>query len=231
MNSFNANGLKRGQGQRNPIWQYNQAWDYAQTNDKEIWEKEPEPERLIEADTLTKKSPEQGFYLLMNLAESGSTWAMYLTGFNYSRGRGVSRDIALAERWYRLSFEAGCNRAMLDLGHLVARQGDLEEAEAVAERGAVNDWAPALFWLAYYRLTRSASRQTFLEVRPLLERAATQGSPGAIWTLARYMITGRLGLREIPHGVKLLLELVARMNAERSPQHRRTHRPWAVSGS
>ena len=188
------------------VAEIDQAWEYTQTNDKLIWGKESQIELLIEADELMKLDPEAGFNLHLQLAEAGSVWAMCVVGARYYKGRGVSHDLSSAEYWYRRSIQSGCTRAILDLHHLLYKKGDLAGAEAVMEPGLTDDWGPSLYWVAMYRLRRSRTRHTLRVVRPLLEQAAKQGSLSAKIILGGYMARGWLGFREVPRGLKLVLQ-------------------------
>ena len=196
-------GAKSWETNHKALWKFYRAWDYAQANDSVIWEDDTDIEGLIEAETLSKRDQNAGFRQFLALAEAGSVWAMDKVGHCYHSGRGVAADAALAEHWYRLSFDAGCTRALLDLGAVLASRGDFAGAEAVYGRGAADDWPPALFWLAVYQMKQSDSRATLDRARPLLERAMAKGSPAAQWVLGWLLLRGRFGLRDIPRGFKL----------------------------
>ena len=127
---------------------------------------------------------------------------MNTTAHCYYKGNGVAADAERAEYWYRRASEAGYTRATLDLRALLDGRGDQSGAEAVFTHGVDRDWPPASFWLAQYRIERSDTRRTLREVRPLLERAATQGSSVAQWTLARRRARGRFWRIRNPSGAE-----------------------------
>jgi len=124
-------------------------------------------------------------------------------GYLFYKGIGVARDAERAEYWYRRGYEAGSTRAMLDLGKVLAARGDIIGAEEVFSRGAADNWGPALFWLAWYRMKRRLGRGRD-QTLALLERAATKGSPAAKWILARSLSRGRFGIGGVPRGLKLM---------------------------
>ena len=186
------------------LWEHFSAWDYAQTNDRAVWENDPHTDDLAEAAALINDDPNAGFKRFLALAEAGSIWAMAWVGYCFYLGHGVARDAGRAEHWYRRSCEAGCTRAILDLGRVLARRGDFAGAADVFSQGVADDWAPALFWAAQYRLKRPTTRKSREEARALLERAVAKGSPAAQFVLELSLARGRFGVREIPRGLRLL---------------------------
>jgi len=190
---------------RRGLWARFAAWDYAQTNDQQISEDEPQFQALIAAGARLEVDSPARVAQILALAEAGSVWAMARAGAVFHRGSGVPCDLERAEHWYRRACEAGSLRALLDLGRLLAGRGDEAGAELVFRRGAADDWPPALFWLAWFQIKRAASAQQRRRSLPLLERAAAKGSPAAAWLLAWGQAGGRFGLRAIPRGLRMIL--------------------------
>jgi TPR repeat protein len=182
------------------IWKVIHKWDYAQANDDLILGDEPQAERMNKALALYESDQEAGFQECLALAEEGSVWCMGKVAWSYFRGQGVSADISRAEEWYRRGFEGGSTRFLLDYAALLLKRDGFDAAESAFRSAAADGWPPALFWLAWCRIKRSNTRQALVQVRPLLERAAAHGSPGAQWFLAHNMAHGRFGLREVPRG-------------------------------
>jgi TPR repeat protein len=201
-------------------------WNFLNSNDRIIWEREPKKDRLEEAFALREKNPEAGFALLLELAEEGSTWAMIHVGWAYSNGLGVTVDTSKAEVWYRRAFECGSQSALLNYLHYLWPRGEVELREDALNRGVAINWAPAIYWLAVSRIQRSQSRRTLQEARPLLERAAELGSPQARQLLASEMSLGRYGLREVPRGIRMMWEFTI---AEINDWDAET-REWKVAG-
>ncbi|MBC6981506.1 tetratricopeptide repeat protein [Caulobacter sp. 17J80-11] len=189
---------------RDDTWNYVRAWDYTQTNSDDLWSLDPASDGIGEALDLEAEDPARAFTLLLDLAEQGSVWSMSRVGWCYRAGRGVAQDATRAEEWSRRAYEGGSTRALLDYAQMLEQRGQTEAQEAVYASGAEMDWAPASWRLALMRLRRARTRQDWLEVRALLERAAEQGSPAARWLLFKHMARGRFGLREIGRGWRML---------------------------
>jgi TPR repeat protein len=211
---FDTIGVGRWEDNRSDIWKENRRWEYAQTEDMTLWNKEECKAQLIELRTLLEENPEEAFRRYIELAESGSAWAMCMVASCYVNRAGTAPDYEKALHWYRRSSILGNRHATLDLRRLLERLGDLEQADAALAEGVTENWAPALFWHAWYGLRRSDNPQPLVWARPFLERAADQGSPAAQWILAREMAHGRLGYANIPRGWKLLLGFAGRMKPQ-----------------
>lgn len=184
------------------MWEYFEAWDEAQTDDQALFDSDPHKDELNEI-----ADPEAAFQRVLSLAEQGSVAAMIGVGTGYLYGRLVKADSGLGEDWYRRAAERGSRYAQLHLGKALGRRGDFDACEAVFAIGVKQNWAPAQFWLAWYRLRRSRTRATYREVQPLLEQAAAQGSPTAKWVLGKHLCKGDFGIRHIPRGVRMMLAL------------------------
>jgi TPR repeat protein len=179
-------------------------WEYAQANDAEIWDSDPNKDELVRAQELAKAGDQGGAFRIWHaLAERGSVWSMLEVARCYRRGVSVPSDATRAEDWCRRAFEAGSQRALLWYGGMLVSRGDIDRGEAIFRVGASQDWAPAIYWLAWCQLQRSNERSTYLSVRPLLERAAAAGNPRARQALAWWMARGRFGLSVIPAGLRL----------------------------
>jgi len=184
-------------------WDYVQANDWAGRNDWIGPEGEAVAEDVKEAIALRASDPEKSLQALLAFAERGSVWSMIQVAHSYKVGWGTPVDPLREEDWYRRAFEAGSERALLDYGAILFSRGALDLAEAVYEAGAGKGWAPAMCHLARLRLKRPASREGHLAIYSLLESAREQGSPAALWFLARYMARGYFGVHNIPKGVAL----------------------------
>ena len=183
------------------------AWDYQHTNDAAIWDAELDKEALREAIDLAATSPEHAFEIWLALAGRGSVWSMVEVGRCFRQGIGVSPDVERSEDWYRRAAGRGSQRAMLRYSGLLRAREDYAACEAISRIDAEKHWAPAMFWLAWYRLKQSRTRDTYQGARPLLEEAASQGHPAAKWLLAKSMAHGRFGLRDILRGQKLIWDI------------------------
>jgi TPR repeat protein len=179
---------------------YCYEWDYAQIRRPVSFEDEADRNEEAEACRQFKDDNRTGFPQLLALADRGSVASMEWVAWCCANGIGVARDPIETEIWRRRAFLCGSDFGLLAYGAMLARRGDYRGAEAVYRVGTERDWAPALEYLAYCRLRQSFSWKTLREVRPYLERAAEQGSPGAKRRLARLMSFGLYGLRDMPRG-------------------------------
>jgi TPR repeat protein len=189
------------------------SWDFKQADDTALFERDPERDRIKEAFLVMEADPEAGFLRLLELAEHGSVWSMNHVASSYYRGSGVARDPAEAEDWFRRAFEGGSEYAQLRYGKILGQRGDFDRCEEVFGVGVAEEWAPALYWSARYRLHRSKTRETLRQIRPLLERASAKGSVPAYLMLASATLWGGFGLREIPCGVRLVWKGVSKVEA------------------
>jgi len=186
------------------FWARTHVWQSSQANDWAIWERDPLKEQMKEAITAFNVDANAGFRRVLALAEQGSVWNMLQVANFYLHGVGIRRDPDVAEEWWRRAFEGGSERAQLYYGKSLWMRGDYAKCEEVFSVGAAKDWAPALYWLARCRLRRCDNPETLREVRPMLELASEKGSLAARYLLARRMLRGRFGLREIPRGWRLM---------------------------
>ena len=186
------------------VWETSHAWDTEQSNKWEILKREADRDALTRAFDLYASDPQAAFGVWLDLAERGSVWSMFDVASRYVGGRGVAADAGEAEKWFRRGVEAGDQRAMLACARMAVERGDYAAAEAVLQGGVDQNWAPAMFWLAWYRHKQSDSRETYRSIRPLLEAAALQGHPAARMMLGRFMAKGKFGILRIPAGWKHL---------------------------
>jgi len=180
-------------------------WEYQRVDSQASWKVEEHSEPLRAAMNLRKTDPARAFASLLALAEAGSVIAMNIVGECYRWSLlGVTEDRPRAEHWFEKAFAGGSQRALLNYGRLLFWRGDPGAAEAVFRVGAVDDWAPAHYWLARTLLGQPTSARTRTEARLLLQRAAAQGHPAARRLLGREMAWGRFGLKWVPTGFTLL---------------------------
>ena len=189
------------------MWTRSLAWDDAHTNSEQIWDAEADQPRICEAIKLAANAPERAFDTWLRLAEKGSVWSMEETARRHAYGDGVPADAAVAEHWYQQASAAGSQYALLRWAAFVRSRKDYAACEAIVQEMAGEDWAPATFWLAWSRIKQTPSRRTYLAAKPLFERAAEQGHPGAQWWLAEGMAKGRFGIRYVLQGHKLFKPL------------------------
>jgi hypothetical protein len=96
--------------------------------------------------------------------------------------------------------------ATIYYARILAELGYFDDCESTLENGVASNFTPSFFWLAWFRYQRSRTGETRREVRSLLEYAAGKGHPEAKLLLARWLVLGKLGLGEIPRGVRLVVQ-------------------------
>jgi hypothetical protein len=179
----------------------NDRWAYSMANDAAVWDREVYQDRVAEASALLKEDPNEAFLRLRALAYEGSAWSMLILGWCFWTGTGALQNADEAEHWYSNSFDAGCQRALIDCGKVRSPHGYIQSLERLYATGAVSGWAPASLLLAKVRLKPfPASTSAVEEIRSLLLYAAGYGSPEAQWLLARLSSHGRFGLRYVLTG-------------------------------
>ncbi len=180
------------------------TWEYAQTNDWNLLETDPQKEEVKASVRLLDHTPEDGFAQLLQLANSGSVFCMNFVAWCYWSGTGMSRDLDQAMAWWRRAYENGSDRGLLEYGACLAGNGRADEAERIYEAGWERGFAPAVYRLIRMRLTPSLPLPARLEWQPSLEWAADEGHPAARYMLGKYLFRGWFGIGGIPRGAKLV---------------------------
>jgi uncharacterized protein len=86
---------------------------------------------------------------LMELAESGDLNAQRELGVRFRDGRGVSKSLAEAEKWFRKAAETNDAWSQYCLGHLAHKGKDVVEAESWWRKAAVSGEPTAQYALAF----------------------------------------------------------------------------------
>ncbi len=186
------------------FWEISRRWESNHSNDWELWDSDSEEahngNNLARAVYAHDKA--MAFATYKSLADNGSVWAMRQAGKVLEHGLGVERNLELAEKYYYKALLAGSWMATLDLAALLFENKVNDKWRGILENGVESDFVPACFWLGYY-LSKGAGRKRMItEVKPLMERAAVSGHPGARKMLARWKLLGRFGLGEIANGFR-----------------------------
>lgn len=147
-------------------------------------------------------------------ADAGVVWAMEQLGWHYETGTVVAADLGQAAACYHRAICAGSWMATIAYARVLAAQGRFDDAEAVLEDGVRSDFVPAYFWLAWLRQSRSPRRETYRQIRPLLDHAAGHGHPKAKLMRARWMMAGKFGIGEMLGGLRLMIDIVGQLGAK-----------------
>lgn len=79
--------------------------------------------KTSDGQTVLRRSPRRAVALLTQAASAGSRPAMFRLACCYHDGEGVSRDHALAARWYRRAYRMGDSTAAWNLAILYRQSG------------------------------------------------------------------------------------------------------------
>jgi TPR repeat protein len=130
---------------------------------------------------------------LKQRAESGDPAAQWQLGSLYDTGRGVPRDGAETEKWYRRAAESGYAKAQNSLGS--GYQADHRYSEALVwyQKAAHQGEPLALNNLAYLYDLGLGVKQDRQHAFDLYMKAADQGNPQAMFNIAVVYGAGQRG--------------------------------------
>lgn len=186
------------------VWDHSYNWEGWAGGEVDFWWEQSDAEQLMVVAKLSETDPVAAFQGYRALAEKGCVHAMIWLGNSYRYGLGTEPNFEKAYDSYSVAMAEGSWIATRDIAGLLFNNGNFAECEEILEEGIECDFIPAYFWLAWYRIQRSDTQDTFNTARPLLEHAAAAGHPHAEKYLAVLMVTGKFGIRKIPRGLKLL---------------------------
>jgi TPR repeat protein len=89
----------------------------------------------------------RAFNLNQKAAKLGLADAILNMGWFYAGGRGVARDLSLAQKWYRRSARHGDPRAMFSLGQIAYDSGDYSGARRWFRRAGDHGHMRSFYWL------------------------------------------------------------------------------------
>lgn len=183
------------------------AWERSAANESQLWsEKSDENWELIQRAAQMGHSETAAFELHLEAANAGSVMCQQMVGWHYWTGNGVAADKYLALQYYHAAICGGSWIATLHYARLLYDIGRYDDCERVLTDGVDCGFVPSFFWLALFRHKPHGTRAVREEDRLLVEHAAKAGHPGAKDLLTRWMVTGRLRLRDIPRGFLMVLQ-------------------------
>lgn len=177
---------------------------YSQTNERDLFLRDPHREALQEAERQWRSDPETGLPRLLALAELGSIRGMTFLGWAHHTGTGVIVDHVKAEHWYWHAILGGPQHSQLCLGWIYTQRLEYSQCEKVYRISVTENWSPAMFYLARIMLRQTLTKARLNEARILLEHASALEDLGAEAMLAGYSARGRFGLRYVPSGFRQL---------------------------
>jgi hypothetical protein len=128
----------------------------------------------------------RAFALNAKAAELRYPDAVLAMGWFYVGGRGVLRDIPLAQHWYRRSARDGESKAMFSLGQIAYDARGYSEARRWFERASNHGHARSLYWLGKLAWRGHGVRRDHAAAFALFNRAARADDPEAVRVL-RYL--------------------------------------------
>jgi uncharacterized protein len=153
------------------------------------WAQAPAP---AEAPT-TQATPLEA---LAARAESGDRKAQFWLGYSYQAGRGVSRDLEAAEKWYRRAAEGGLGEAQNSLAGILQDRRDFVDALSWFEKASRNGHAPATYSIGNLHDRGRGVPEDKSKAFEFYLRAADLGWAEAMWTIKRRYDSDELGPRD-----------------------------------
>jgi TPR repeat protein len=139
-------------------------------------------------DCLPEKGARPGddaraFSLNAQAAALGHYDAILAAGWFYLQGRGVSRDLKLAEYWYRRAARRGEPRAMFSLGYITYEAQAYATARRWFERAGGAGHIRSLYWLGKLAWRGHGVQKDHEAAFDFFHRAARAHDPEAIRVL------------------------------------------------
>ncbi len=161
------------------------------------------------ARSYRRKDFEKAFELYMNLAEKGDVRIQSITGFMYLRGRGVSKDLQQARKWFEVAATKGDSEAEYYLGRLSVISCDYVAAAQWFDKAAQGGFSPAMYRLAILYIVGKGVDKNMALAIDLLENAAERRNVWAKFRLARLLLAGHAGPKGLVRGIGMLARLPA----------------------
>lgn len=148
---------------------------------------------------------DDAFRAALQRAQQGSHVAQVQVGWMAQTGTGTSMNLQEAERWYRKGSEHPSGSAEFYLGTLFRAKQEPRSALEAFEASARKGYAPASYQLGRMYLFGDGVTPDESRAYQYFEEAAQRGHLFARRNLARRMMSGAVGLRHIPAGVRSML--------------------------
>jgi len=133
----------------------------------------------------------RAFALNEQAAALGYPDAILAMGWFYLNGRGVERDIPVAQHWYRRSARSGDARAMFSLGQISYDGSAYSDARRWFERATKHGHIRSYYWLGKLAWRGHGVPHDRSAAFALFHRAARDHDPEAIRALRYLSRSGR----------------------------------------
>jgi len=158
-----------------------------------------------------KQNPEQGFSLMLLLAQEGSLLASLEVGRAYMLGVGATKNFAAAEIWFRRVAVTPSIRGHYFLGRLLTQLGRFEEGREALKFAAARGFAPALHELGkIYFLGRGVEKDLDKSVQ-YLRQSSERGNLFAKRLLGRILILRAQDLKSMLIGFMVIIHGLAQL--------------------
>jgi len=194
---------------RSRVWEQSRKQERYAASKLKAQAREPDTVRAMEIFKVLQTDPASGHTLLVELADQGSPWAMEELAISHESGRYVKLDLNKSLRWYHKAVKASSFTAVISFARVLDKLGHHDRCDKFLSNNLDIGFPAIHFWLAWYRIKRSKSKNIYKEVKPLLEYASKNGHIGAQVVFANSMARGRFGILDIPKGLKMLAKLHA----------------------
>jgi TPR repeat protein len=151
----------------------------------------------------------------------GDPRAAYRLGTMYATGKGVSIDLAVATRWYKLAAEAGLPAGQFALGLTwwnarywtgLALEGNTTEAVRLFNLAAARGYTPAYYYLGLASNFGTGAERDYVAAAGWYDKAAATGDVEAMFRRAEMVEAGQ-GADADPLKAIELLEAAARLGS------------------
>ncbi|MEM6857697.1 MAG: hypothetical protein AAF559_07480 [Pseudomonadota bacterium] len=189
-------------------------WDYANSNEADIWERETEAtiKLLDETDDLFDVDPAAAFEKLERAYQEGSTQAAHRLGWHLFSGKYVQEDHSRSLEYYRAAWAGGSQLAGLGFALACTKTGDKEESNRILRELDSQGCLAARYHLIWEKVASEKITGSHPSVLPHLEMLAERDHPSAMFWLGRMMLQGKLGIAKIPSGARMALRMFHRVH-------------------
>lgn len=194
----------------------NYDWEWWNSNEQDVWDSEDQAQTEIREQTvsLLEEDASEAFRQFEELQAAGSAIAARRLGWHFETGTHTSQDIHKAKEHYLAAWKAGSQLSGLDYERCCENLKEYGEARRVLNELISDGLVSAHYYLARLICYSEGLKGNHPSVVKHLEKAADGGHPNAVFWLGRIMLRGKLGLRNVPAGLRMILPLFSQLRKE-----------------